>query len=36
MWNPTGELTEYICQKNNRYLWNLTDDLGPPIFGPRP
>ena len=33
-WTPTGELTEYICQENNRYLWNLTDDLGQPIFGP--
>ena len=34
-WNVTGELSEYICQENNRYLWNLTDDLGQPIFGPR-
>lgn len=34
-WNPAGELAEYICQENNRYLWNLTDDLGQPIFGPR-
>jgi hypothetical protein len=34
-WNPAGELKEYICQENNRYLWNLTDDLGKPIFGPR-
>ena len=34
-WNATGELTEYICQENNRYLWNLTDDLGQPIFGPQ-
>jgi hypothetical protein len=33
-WTPGGELTEYICQENNRYLWNLTDDLGQPIFGP--
>ena len=33
-WTPAGELTEYICQENNRYLWNLTDDLGQPIFGP--
>jgi len=33
-WNPTGELAEYICQENNRYLWNLTDDLGQPLFGP--
>ena len=34
-WNPTGELKEYICQENNQYLLNLTDDLGKPIFGPR-
>jgi hypothetical protein len=33
-WNATGELAEYICQENNRYLWNLTDDLCQPIFGP--
>jgi hypothetical protein len=32
-WNATGELTEYICQENNRYMWRLTDDLGQPIFG---
>jgi hypothetical protein len=32
-WNPTGELTEYICQENNKYLQRLTDDLGQPIFG---
>ena len=34
--NVTGELPEYICQENNRYLNRLTDDLGQPIFGPRP
>jgi hypothetical protein len=34
-WTPTGELAEYICQENNRYLWNLTDDHGQPIFGPQ-
>jgi hypothetical protein len=34
-WNPTGELAEYICQENNRYLWNLRDDFGQPIVGPR-
>ena len=33
-WNPTGELTEYICQENNKYLHRLTDDFGQPIFGP--
>jgi len=31
-----GELPEYICQENNQYLNRLTDDLGQPIFGPRP
>jgi hypothetical protein len=35
-WNSTGELPEYICQENNQYLNRLTDDLGQPIFGPRP
>ena len=35
-WNPTGELTEYICQENNKYLQRLTDDLGQPIFGKKP
>ena len=34
-WNPTGELTEYICQENNKYLQRLTDDLGQPLFGPK-
>ena len=34
--NATGELPEYICQENNQYLNRLTDDLGQPIFGPRP
>jgi hypothetical protein len=33
-WNPNGELTEYICQENNRYLNRLTDDFGQPVFGP--
>ena len=31
----SGELPEYICQENNRYLNRLEDDLGQPIFGPR-
>jgi hypothetical protein len=38
-WRETGvasELPEYICQENNSYLNRLTDDLGQPIFGPRP
>jgi hypothetical protein len=32
-WNPRGELTEYICQENNKYLQRLTDDYGQPLFG---
>src|SRR5229473_3201778 len=32
-WNATGELSEYICQENNKYLQRLTDDFGQPIFG---
>jgi len=32
-WNASGELTEYICQENNKYLQRLTDDFGQPIFG---
>jgi len=32
-WNASAELTEYICQENNKYLQNLTDDFGQPIFG---
>ena len=35
-WNTTGELTEYICQENNKYLQRLTDDFGQPIFGKKP
>ena len=31
-WNPTGEITEYICQENNRLLLAITDDLGQPVF----
>jgi hypothetical protein len=34
-WQPDGELTEYICQENNRYLQRLTDDFGEPLFGSR-
>jgi hypothetical protein len=34
--NQNGELPEYICQENNQYLNRLVDDLGQPIFGPRP
>ena len=32
-WNGTSELTEYICQENNRYLNRLEDDFGLPVFG---
>jgi hypothetical protein len=35
-WREGGELPEYICQENNQYLNRLEDDLGKPIFGPRP
>ena len=34
-WSADAELTEYICQENNRYLQKLTDDFGQPLFGPR-
>jgi hypothetical protein len=33
-WNANGELSEYICQENNRYLNRMTDDFGQPVFGP--
>jgi hypothetical protein len=32
-WRPNADLTEYICQENNKYLQRLTDDFGKPIFG---
>jgi hypothetical protein len=35
-WNARGELSEYICQENNKYMQRLTDDFGQPIFGKRP
>ena len=31
-WNPNGEITEYICQQNNRFMRKLKDDLGQPVF----
>jgi hypothetical protein len=31
-WNARGELSEYICQENNKYLQRLTDDFGKPMF----
>jgi hypothetical protein len=34
--NVEDELTEYICQENNRFMLRLTDDFGEPLFGSRP
>jgi hypothetical protein len=34
-WRGDGELQEYICQENNKYLQNLKDDFGEPLFGSR-
>jgi hypothetical protein len=34
-WRANAELTEYICQENNKYLQRLTDDFNQPLFGPR-
>ena len=34
-WRANAELTEYICQANNKYLQRLTDDFNQPLFGPR-
>ena len=31
-WTANGELSEYICQENNKYLQRLTDDFGKPVF----
>lgn len=33
-WNADSELSEYICQENNRFLLKLRDDFGNPVFGP--
>ena len=33
-WRPNADLTEYICQENNKYLQRLTDDFDQPLFGP--
>ncbi|HJZ77943.1 MAG TPA: hypothetical protein VKE51_39715 [Vicinamibacterales bacterium] len=35
-WSPNGELAEYICQENNRYMAALKDDFGNPIVGRKP
>jgi hypothetical protein len=32
-WRANAELSEYICQENNKYLQRLTDDFGEPVFG---
>ena len=32
-WRANGELTEYICQENNKYLQRLTDDFDQPVLG---
>jgi hypothetical protein len=31
-WNANGELQEYICQENNKYLIDLKDDFGNPVL----
>ena len=33
-WRASADLTEYICQENNKYLQRLTDDFDQPLFGP--
>jgi len=35
-WNEGQELTEYICQENNKFLLDLKDDFGDPFFAPTP
>ncbi len=35
-WVEGGELQEYICQENNRFLLDLVDDFGDPFFSPTP
>jgi len=31
-WNDGSELQDYVCQENNKYLTDMTDDLGHPFF----
>lgn len=31
-WDPEGQIQEYICQENNRWMENLTDEDGNPIY----
>lgn len=35
-WSEGQELQDYICQENNRFLLDLTDDLGQPFFETTP
>jgi len=35
-WNEGGELQEYICQENNKFLLDLVDDFGNPFFSTTP
>jgi hypothetical protein len=32
MWEPNGEIQEYICQENNIWTRDLTDEFGEPYF----
>ena len=31
-WSAGQDLSEYICQENNKYLLDLKDDFGQPFF----
>lgn len=31
-WDPEGQIQEYICQENNRWLESLTDEAGNPLY----
>jgi hypothetical protein len=35
-WQQGGELAEYICQENNKFLLELKDDFGAPFFADPP
>ena len=35
-WSEGQELTEYICQENNKFLLDLKDDFGDPFFATTP